>query len=224
MAEAGGEGASLLRQQVTFSGESSCAAFQFHRLMPHLCTGECNTLLTLYKLVDRPHQQPPVHHHLCPAVDCNKDISKHASAAVGDEDVRRALDSIPSRLKLPSEILPATSTSPTTGGLFLGGYHAVDKVQLDKHGIAHVVSCAVGLEVFGPRFASNVSAAKAGGCEFETLPWVDKPEQVIGRDELERALRFIHAARGSGSSVLVHCARVGGGSLLHEGVGTIISP
>ena len=44
--------------------------------------------------------------------------------------------------------------------------------------------------------------------EFLELNWEDIVSYVIKEDDLVRCVRFIHRARTSGGSVLVHCIQV----------------
>ena len=44
--------------------------------------------------------------------------------------------------------------------------------------------------------------------EFLELNWEDSISYVIKEDDLVQCARFIHQARTSGGSVLVHCAQV----------------
>ncbi len=54
------------------------------------------------------------------------------------------------------------------------------------------------------------SAKKDLGIEFLALDWQDSISFSIPEAELVSCVEFVHAARMSGSSVLVHCAQVRG--------------
>jgi atypical dual specificity phosphatase len=79
---------------------------------------------------------------------------------------------------------------------------------LRVEGIAHVVNTARGLEMFGPKYTGAVERARSElGVAFLDLGWVDSTSFEISDDSLVSCCRFIHLARRTGGSVLVHCAQ-----------------
>jgi protein-tyrosine phosphatase len=95
------------------------------------------------------------------------------------------------------------------GGLWHGGFKAVMNHDfLRAEGITHVVNTAKGLEMFGPKYTEAVEKAKSElNVTFLNLDWIDATSFEISDDSLDECCRFIHKARTSGNSVLVHCAQ-----------------
>ena len=74
--------------------------------------------------------------------------------------------------------------------------------------MTHVVSAAQDLGSFFPKFNGFLARARADGRAVLELGWRDDPTQALPRDQIADAARFIHAARRSGSAVLIICAQV----------------
>ena len=56
-------------------------------------------------------------------------------------------------------------------------------------------------------FDLKVAEAKGAGVDFLELNWVDAHEQVLPAADVQRSVKYIHAAITSGKSVVVHCAQ-----------------
>lgn len=145
----------------------------------------------------------PFKKDLC--VACHHKLTSHRRDAVQSEDhALAALEYSQKGQKVPSCILGAGDDGGDgLGGLLLGGYHAA--VFLPDS-VTHVINCAKGLDMFGPKYTRAIAQHKARGISFLELDWEDHPEQEIAMD-LSRACVFIEESRKGGGDILVHCAQ-----------------
>jgi protein-tyrosine phosphatase len=120
--------------------------------------------------------------------------------------ISQAIEFSQSKERVPSCIEEAREGR---GGLWHGGFKAVMNHQfLKTEGITHVVNTAKGLEIFGPRYTTAVEKARSElGVTFQNLDWIDSTSFDITDASLSSCCAFIHHARNSGASVLVHCAQ-----------------
>ena len=122
------------------------------------------------------------------------------------------------------------------GGLYHGSFRTVMNTDfLKKERVTHIVNTAKGLDVFGQKYTVSCwdikafllltcnffynlcaffnkdavkYAKKELKIEFLELNWEDIVSYVIKDDDLVQCARFIHRARTSSGSVLVHCIQV----------------
>merc|ERR1712166_255785 len=168
-----------VRAQATFDGSVDCPIFTPNRLRPDMCT-ECY----------------------------HKIFSHNASAVEDDEKIRQALEYTAAGEKTPSEVLKKGVICAGSGSLYLGGFKAVlNKSFMTTNGVAAVVNTAKGLEMFGPKYVDGVAAAKERGVDFLELNWLDAHEQVLPAADVQRSVKYIHAAITAGTSVVVHYAQ-----------------
>lgn len=167
------------RSQATFDGSVECPSFSANRLRADMCT-ECY----------------------------HKIFSHKAEAVEGDEAVRRALEYTAEGEKTPSQVLKKGDICDGSGALFLGGFKAVlNNNFIATAGVGAVVNTAKGLEMFGPKYVGGVAETKARGVDFLDLNWVDAHDQILPVADLQRSVKYIHAAIITGKSVVVHCAQ-----------------
>ncbi|GMI08639.1 hypothetical protein TrRE_jg6019 [Triparma retinervis] len=112
--------------------------------------------------------------------------------------------------------------------LFIGAiYSACNQPVIFKEKITTVITCTNDTRGF-PSFNNNVKRLKNNlGVLFATLTWKDDDEQILSKDDLGGAIKFIHKQRQGGESVLVHCvmgksrsaALVLGYMMAKEGIG-----
>lgn len=141
--------------------------------------------------------------------ECYHKIFSHKAEAVeGDEAVRRALEYTAEGEKTPSQVLKKGDICDGSGALFLGGFKAVlNNNFIATAGVGAVVNTAKGLEMFGPKYVGGVAETKARGVDFLDLNWVDAHDQILPVADLQRSVKYIHAAIITGKSVVVHCAQ-----------------
>jgi len=152
------------RDQAAFSNQSGCVEFVPNRLRPIICC------------------------------DCMKQMFAHSSDAVSDDTmIQRALEHSQAGERTPTKIGLGGKWSANFGTLFMGGFRAILNLPfLVEQNVHSVVNCAKGLEIFGPNYVKGKAAAKDSGIQFLELDWVDASEQLITRDSLEAAVRFLH--------------------------------
>lgn len=93
------------------------------------------------------------------------------------------------------------------GRLYVGGINALlNTARLVENGVTGVVSCAAGLDIFGPRVARGVAAMRERGMDHLQLTWYDDDTTDLS-PEMPAALRFVRERMRRGEGVLVHCAQ-----------------
>mmetsp|Transcript_4850 Transcript_4850/g.9757 ORF Transcript_4850/g.9757 Transcript_4850/m.9757 type:complete len:227 (+) Transcript_4850:182-862(+) len=90
--------------------------------------------------------------------------------------------------------------------LFIGAiYSACNQPVVFREKITTIITCANDTRGF-PTFNKQLRRMKENlGIQHATLTWKDDDEQVLSKDDLGGAIKFIHKQRQGGESVLVHC-------------------
>eukprot|EP00053_Salpingoeca_punica_P024545 m.13595 g.13595 ORF g.13595 m.13595 type:complete len:317 (+) comp6910_c0_seq1:119-1069(+) len=75
-------------------------------------------------------------------------------------------------------------------------------------GVRRIVIVAKSMRFFGPVYARHLATLQqSAGVLSMHLPWLDEETQAIDREELHKAILFIHDGLCERSSVLVHCSK-----------------